>query len=75
MTTGGYKPSEEIALTLMRDALPTSVPWNVTEDRPYYIAKLWLEAGQRRREAARLTGIITATLEEAERIEALAQEA
>jgi hypothetical protein len=43
-------------------------------DKSAYIAKLWLEAGARRREAARLSKIIPETLAEAERIEALAKE-
>lgn len=53
--------------------LPKSVPWEATEDRPYYIARLWLEAGQLRRESARLDKIIAENLLEADRIEALAR--
>lgn len=71
MERAGMKVSDGKSPTTAE--LPTSVPWSASEDRPYYIAKLWLEAGQRRREAARLTGIIAATLEEADRIEALAR--
>jgi hypothetical protein len=53
--------------------LPRSVPWEATTDQPAYVAKLWLEAGRRRREAGRLEAIILETIAEAERIEALAR--
>lgn len=53
--------------------LPTSVPWEATTDQPFYVAKLWLEAGRRRREAGRLEAIILETIAEAERLEALAR--
>lgn len=53
--------------------LPTSVPWEAVEDQPHYIAKLWLEAGKRRREASRLQAIMLETTAEVERIEALAR--
>lgn len=59
---------------LRQTTLPTSVPWPATDDKSAYIAKLWLEAGRRRREAARLAKIIPETLAEAERIETLAKE-
>lgn len=61
--------------TKVRDLipLPTSVPWEATTDQPAYVAKLWLEAGRRRREVGRLESIILETLAEAERIEALAR--
>lgn len=44
-----------------------------TTDRSAYIARLWLDAGKRRREAGRLEGIILETLAEADRIEATAR--
>lgn len=60
--------------TKVRDLIPLpSVPWEATTDQPAYVAKLWLEAGRRRREAGRLESIILETLAEAERIEALAR--
>lgn len=52
--------------------LPRFVPWEASMDKKHYLEKLRLEAGLRRREAERLEVIIKASLEEAERIEALA---
>lgn len=43
-------------------------------DKSAYIAGLWLEAGKRRREAARLQNIVAETIAEAERMEILAKE-
>lgn len=54
--------------------LPTSLPWPATDDKAAYVSKLWLEAGRRRREAARLEKILPETIAEAERIETLARE-
>lgn len=45
----------------------------VIEDRSLYIARLWLDAGSRRREAARLQRIAEDTIAEAMRIEHLAR--
>ena len=53
--------------------LPRSVPWDATMDQPAYVAKLWLEAKRRRREAGRLEAIILETVAEAKRLEALAR--
>jgi hypothetical protein len=53
--------------------LPASVPRESSIDMPAYIARLWLEAGRRRREAARLQNVVLESIAKAERIEALAR--